>query len=175
MIYGFAKESDGHITLDSTPGMGTAISLYLPRSQKLVNVAENRDRSPEAEPGYETVLVVEDNADVRQISANALRNRGYSVFEAENGSEAISLLKDDQTFDLLFTDVILPGGMNGVGIAEEARRLQPGIRVLFTTGYAENTVMHDGQLDPATTLLVKPFRRAELLKRVRAILDSPPD
>ncbi len=175
MTYGFVKQSNGHVTLKSTPHQGTVISLYLPRSKKRLESSSNRSTTDDVPPGTEIILVVEDNEDVRHISANALRNRGYSVIEAENGSEAIQHLKNGQAIDLLFTDVILPGGMNGVDIATEARRLQQGIKVLFTTGYAENAVMHDGQLDPATTLLVKPYRRDELLKRIRTILESTAD
>ena len=106
------------------------------------------------------------------VPTEHLLDQGYEVAEAGNGEEAIDHLKGGQTFDLLFTDVVLPGGMNGVEIAKKAKRLQPNIKVLYTTGYAENAVVHNGQLDPGVTLVNKPYQRAELLEKVRAMLDS---
>ena len=101
-----------------------------------------------------------------------LRNHGYEVVEAGKGEEAIEFLRTGQHFDLLFTDLVLPGGMNGVEIAEQAKRLQPKIKVLYTTGYAASAVIHQGRLDPGATLVNKPCRRADLLEKVRAIFDS---
>ncbi len=112
---------------------------------------------------------------MRAVPVRTLRNQGYEVVEAGDSKEAIERLKDGQPFDLLFTDVVLPGGMNGVQIAEQAKRIQLNIKVIFTTGYAENAVVHNGQLDPDVTLVNKPYRRAELLGKVRAMLDSGDD
>ncbi len=120
----------------------------------------------------ECILVVEDDPDVRKVPVRILGDHGYKVVEAGNGEEAIDHLKTGQFFDLLFTDVVLPGGMNGVEIAEEAKRLQPRIKVLYTSGYAEDAVVHQGQLDTGVTLINKPYRSAALLENVRSMLDS---
>jgi len=173
MVYGFVKQSGGHITVYSELGQGTTIKLYLPRS-----LSENTNGEIFAienipEQGTERILIVEDDDGVREIPVAILGAHGYHVTEARDGMEAIKLLKQLE-FDLLFTDVVLPGGVNGVDIAEEAQRLQPGIRVLYTTGYSENAVVHDGKLDEGVELLSKPYRRNELLEKVRAQLDTKP-
>ena len=172
MVYGFAKQSQGHVTIDSEVGAGTTVNLYLPRSLESMAEKGGGDATATHKAGLERILVVEDDASVRLVPVSILRSQGYEVAEAANGREAIGLLQDDPPFDLLFTDVILPGGMNGVEIAEQARRLQPGISVLFTTGYAESTVAVRGKLDAAATLVHKPYRQAELLEKVRALLDD---
>jgi len=172
MVYGFAKQSKGHVTIYSEVDHGTTIKLYMPRSNvDAAQVPSNKD-TPEFSPGSERILIVEDDADVRKIPANILRKQGYDIVDAENGAAAIEHLNDGKAFDLIFTDLILPGGMNGVEIAEEARRIQPGIKVLYTTGYAETSVAHHGRLDPDQTLVNKPYRRAELLEKVRSTLES---
>ena len=117
-------------------------------------------------------LVVEDEEMVREVAVDILRNQGFEVVEAGNGDEAIEHLMGDRRFDLLFTDVVLPGGMNGVALARQANRLQPDIRVLFATGDAENAVVHNGKPDPGVALVNKPYRRWELIEKVRAILDA---
>lgn len=172
MVYGFVMQSKGHVTIYSEVGHGTTIKLYMPRSRESVNQDDTRDETTEFTPGSERILVVEDNEGVREIPAGILRNQGYQVVEAEDGEEAIRHLQDGPPFDLLFTDIALPGGMNGVQIAEQAKRIQPDIKVLFTTGYAENAVARNGKLDPGITLVNKPYRRTELLEKVRAMLDS---
>ena len=125
--------------------------------------------------GLGRILVVEDDPIVRKIPARILRDQGYEVVEAGNGKEAIDHLKVEPTFDLLFTDVVLPGGLNGVEIAEAAKRLKPDIKVLYTSGYVRDTVDHHGKLIPGVTLVKKPYRRAELLEKVRAMLGSGDD
>ena len=125
--------------------------------------------------GSERILVVEDDENVRRDPVIILRDQGYEVEEAGDGKEAIQHLQNGQPFDLLFTDIVLPGGMNGVQIAEEAKRIQPNIKVIFTTGYAETAVVQNGQLDPSVTLINKPYRREELLDKVHALLDSGDD
>jgi CheY-like chemotaxis protein len=150
------------------------VKLYLPRSREAVAESDAGDDTPEFAPGSERILVVEDDPGVRAIPAAILRKQGYEVVEAADGREAIGHLKDGRPFDLLFTDIVLPGGMNGVEIAAEAKHLQPDIRVIYTTGYAEHALAHkgadNGALDPDTTLVTKPYRRAELLEKVRATL-----
>ncbi len=108
---------------------------------------------------------------MRKVAVNILQDQGYETVEAEDGAEAITQLTDGGAFDLLFTDVVLPGGMNGVEIAEEAKRVQPNVKVIYTTGYIENAVVHDGELAPGITLVNKPDRRAELLEKVRTALN----
>ena len=172
MVYGFVKQSKGHITIYSEVDHGTTVKLYMPRSQEGGAKTVAEDDAVEPARGSERILVVEDDPRVRKGPVKILRDHGYEVVEAGNGEEAIDHLKSGQAFSLLFTDVVLPGGMNGVEIAKEAKRLQPSIKVLYTTGYAENAVVHNGQLEPGVTLVNKPFRREELLKKVRAMLDS---
>ncbi len=175
MIHGFVKQSMGHITIYSEVDHGTTVKLYMPRSQEGATKIDTEDEALDFARGSERILVVEDDPGVRKVPVAILRNQGYEVAEAGNGEEAIDHLKTGQAFDLLFTDIVLPGGMNGVEIAEAAKRLQPNIKVLYTTGYAENAVIHTGQLDPGVALVNKPFRRDELLEKVRAMLNREDD
>jgi len=172
MVYGFIKQSGGHISLDSEVDHGTTIKLYLPRS-----LEGNFEEALEGEGktharGSEHILVVEDDKMVREIPVNILREQGYEVVEAGSGDEAINILEGGASFDLLFTDVVLPGGMNGADVAKEATRLQPDIKVIYTTGYAENAVVHNGKLDAGVTLVNKPYHRDELLQTIRETLDE---
>lgn len=123
----------------------------------------------------ERILLVEDNEHLREIPLKFLSKQGYEVVEARSGKQAIEHLKDGQSFDLLFTDIVMPGGMNGVEVADEAKRIQPGIKVLYTSGYSEYAIVHNGILDSGVILLNKPYSREELLDKVRAILDSGDD
>ena len=172
MVYGFAKQSKGHVTIYSEVSIGTTIKLYLPRSREALVREDAGAEAIKFARGSERILVVEDDPSVRKVPVSLLGNQGYQVVEAANGDEAIECLKNDQAFDLLFTDLALPGGMNGVEIAEAAVRIQPDIKVLYTTGYAEHAIVHRGQWDPEVTLVNKPYRRAELLEKVRAMLDA---
>jgi CheY-like chemotaxis protein len=175
MVYGFAKQSGGHVAIYSEVDHGTTVQLYMPRAHESAAESRAEDDAVEIAGGSERILVVEDDPNVRNIPVRIFRAHGYDVVEAVNGADAVEQLEKGQPFDLLFTDVVLPDGMNGVEIAEEARRLQPGIKVLYTTGYAENAVVHSGQLDPGVTLVNKPYRRTELLKTARAVLDGGND
>jgi CheY-like chemotaxis protein len=171
MVYGFIKQSRGHVHIYSEIGQGTTVELCLPHSLVTVTQEEPADETPVLAKGSERILVVEDDEDLRDVLTSILRDQGYEVVEAENGKQAINHLKDDEKFDLLFTDVILPGGINGVEIAEEARRMQPDVKVLLTSGYAENETVQSGKLDPGVTLVNKPYREKELLETVRKMLD----
>lgn len=173
MVYGFAKQSNGHATINSEAGHGTTIELYLPRSEEVVSQEDVRGEAPGPARGSERILVVEDDEDLREIPTTMLRDSGYEVVEARNGKEAIQCLQDSQSFDLLFTDVALAGGMNGLEIADEAKRIQPGIKVLFTSGYPESIISHGGKVNQDAALLNKPYLRTTLLEMVRAALDSP--
>ncbi len=174
MVYGFVKQSNGHITIYSEVGRGTTVKLYMARSWNGGTEAAADEESWECALGSERILIVEDDENVREIPVSILRDQGYDVVEAKDGKEAIKHLKDARPFDLLFTDVVLPGGMSGLDIAQEAKRLQPGIGVLYATGYTKNAVVHNGELDPNVTLVNKPYRRQELLEKIRAVLDDLP-
>ena len=177
MVYGFIKQSGGHVKVYSEPGQGTTVRIYLPRLVGEVNdLAPNNQRelSPEGAQS-ETILVVEDDEDVRAYSVAALRELGYRVLEATDGPGALRLLEGQGTteVDLIFCDVVLPNGMSGADLAAAVRRLRPAVRVLFTTGYARNAVVHHGRLDAGVELITKPFTYAELAARVRDLLDQP--
>ena len=174
MVYGFVKQSGGHLKIYSEPGEGTTVNIYLPRHHGVAD--ETADEAAAAAPsaGAETILVCEDDDDVRAYSVESLRELGYRVIEAPDGDSALRLLQGEQGgVDLLFTDIVLPGGLTGAVVAERARAFQPGLRVLFTTGYARNAVVHQGRLDAGVELLSKPFSYADLATRIRDLLDKP--
>ncbi len=173
-VYGFVKQSGGHVKIYSEPGEGTTVKLYLPRLAASEPVAEASDetRPKPAPTDGETILVVEDDEDVRSYSADILRALGYGVIEAPAGPDALLLLDSRPGIRLLFTDVGLPGGLNGRQLADEAMRRCPGLKVLFTTGYARNAIIHQGRLDPGVELIVKPFTAASLAAKVRQVLEG---
>ncbi len=175
MVYGFIIQSEGHIAIYSEENHGTTVKLYLPRSHEHVKSNEKLAEISKLERGSERILVVEDNLEIRNIAITVLGEQGYDIVEAENGEEAVKLLEENKPIDLLFTDIILPGGMNGVEIADIARRLQPGIDVLLTTGYADNVAVPEGQIDHDTDLINKPYNRLALLQMVRGIFDRRDD
>jgi PAS domain S-box-containing protein len=174
MVYGFVKQSGGHVKIYSEPGEGTTVRIYLPRLHGIFAEEEQADEAPVPEGTRdETILVCEDDDDVRAYSVEVLRELGYRVIEAHDGPSALRLLqRQEARVDLLFTDVVLPGGMTGAVLADEAVRLRPGLKVLFTTGYARNAIVHHGRLDPGVELITKPFTYADLASRVREILDG---
>jgi PAS domain S-box-containing protein len=172
-VYGFAKQSGGHVKIYSEVGHGTTVKVYLPRLER---VAEEPDAQAvtaiaEGNPN-ETILVVEDDESVRSYSVDALRDLGYRVLEAPDGAAALRLLETEVEVNLLFTDVVLPGGMTGAQVATAARGLRQGLKVLFTTGYARNAIFHHGRLDRGVQLITKPFTFEELAAKVRDILDG---
>ena len=167
MVYGFVKQSNGHIKIYSEENHGTTIKIYLPRSNELV-VTDARPTTA-IEGGTETILVVEDDPLVRQYVAAQLTGLGYTALTAVNGSEALARIIDGERFDLLFTDVIMPGALNGRQLADEAAKRRP-IKVLFTSGYTENAIVHHGRLDPGVLLLAKPYRKSDLARMVRTAL-----
>ena len=173
MVYGFVKQSGGHMTVDSEVGEGTVFKIYLPRSEKSEphKVGDGaRCREPVA--GEETVLVVEDDPDLRILAAALLNSLGYQVMDAESGAAALELLKQGRHFDLLLTDVILPGGMSGLELVEEIQREKPGTKVLFMSGYTEMAMANGVRLDETEAFLQKPFRKQDLAAKVREILDT---
>jgi len=174
-VYGFVKQSGGHIKIYSELGQGTTVKIYLPRLQRSVNEQDAHASFPMPEGNaHETILVVEDDDNVRTYSVDALRDLGYRVIEAPDGPSAIRLLETGTPVDLLFTDVVLPGGMTGAQVAAQARELRPGLKVLFTTGYARNAIFHHGRLDKGVQLITKPFSFSDLAAKVRDVLDGLP-
>lgn len=171
-VYGFVRQSDGHIRIYSEPGLGTTIKIYLPRLVGGVLAAENTTSQAVSDGGSETILLVEDHEDLRIYSAGVLRELGYQVLEAANGRAALDLLQSHNDVALLFTDVVMPEGIDGRQLAEEAVRRRPGIKVLYTTGYTRNAIVHNGRLDPGVNLISKPFTYRELAAKVRRLLDE---
>ena len=172
-VYGFAKQSRGHVKIYSELGEGTTIKLYLPRVHSAPTAMESETTSlPVRGSENETILVVEDDPGVRSYSGEALAELGYKVIEADNARAGLALLDSHPEIDVLFTDIGLPGGMNGRQLAEEALRRRPDLRVLFTTGYARNAIIHDGRLDPGVELITKPFTQAKLAAKLRDIIDA---
>jgi CheY-like chemotaxis protein len=172
-VYGFVKQSGGHVHIYSEPGSGTSVKLYLPRfhSATVAGLAEPTTPA-DGERGSETVLLVEDDPDVRAFSIEALGELGYTVIAAVDAHSALQLLRNHPEVDLLFTDIGLPGGTNGRQLVEQARQIRRDLRVLFTTGYARNAIIHDGRLDPGVELITKPFTQESLATRLRDILDA---
>jgi len=176
MAYGFAKQSHGHIKIYSEPGQGTTVKLYLPKASRAGDVEEAPKEDDQDLAGSERILVVEDNDLVRAHAETQLTEYGYDVLTAHNGPEAIELIKDNEDIDLLFTDVIMSGGMNGRDLAEKANRIRPRLKVLYTSGYTENAIVHHGRLDRGVHLLQKPYQRRDLARKVRQVLkDSSSD
>jgi signal transduction histidine kinase/DNA-binding response OmpR family regulator len=167
-VYGFVKQSGGHVKIDSAHGQGTTIRLYLPRlAGGIGGETDTISRPPLPSTGKgETVLVVEDDDDVRAHSAGILRELGYRVLEAPDGATALRLLAERREIDLLFTDVGLGGGLDGRQLGDEARQRHAALKVLFTSGYARDAIVHQGRLDPGVALIVKPFTYAALAKRI---------
>ena len=178
MVYGFAKQSHGHVKIYSEPGHGTAVRLYLPRSTDAAVLLPAAERAPDSDMSLAsaTILVVEDNPDVRAVAVRQLTELGYRVVEAPSGGAALEILKEDgHHIDLLFTDVVMPGGMTGDILASEARSARPGLKVLFTSGFPQATAIHNGGQAMEIvqgSMLSKPYRKFELAQRVRETLTS---
>jgi signal transduction histidine kinase/CheY-like chemotaxis protein len=173
-VYGFMRQSDGHVTVYSELDQGTTVRLYLPRH---LGAEASADTAVEAHPivgadAEEVVLIVEDDEDVRINTVAMVRDLGYRVLDAENGQAALRVLGSQPSVRLLFTDIGLPGGLNGRQLADEARRIRPELVVLFTTGYARNAIVHHGRLDPGVEVIGKPFTYAALATKIRKVLDD---
>lgn len=171
MIYGFAKQSQGHVKIYSEVGYGTTARLYLPRAAPAAAAAVENARGTSALPtGDAAVLVVEDNADVRGVATAALRSLGYRVAEAGDGPAALEILRNDSAIALLFTDIVMPGGMTGYDLAREARRMRPDIAILLTSGFAEASLQAANPEEATLPRLSKPYRKADLARAVRDAL-----
>jgi CheY-like chemotaxis protein len=175
MIYGFARQSRGHVKIYSEVGIGTTVRLYLPRAATGAEALRAPAQDETAEEWLsrgETILLVEDDTAVRKLAMSQLAGLGYTMIEAADGAAARLVLASDRALDLLFTDVVMPGGISGRALADEAMRMRPTIKTLFTSGYTENSIVHRGQLDPDVHFLPKPYRRQELARKVREALDG---
>jgi CheY-like chemotaxis protein len=170
MVYGFVKQSDGHIKIYSEEGHGTTIRLYLPPARG--SAEATRPAATMASGGNETILVVEDDDLVRNFVITQLRGLGYNTIAAADSRAALALVENGETFDLLFTDVIMPGGMTGRQLADELSRRRPGLKVLYTSGYTDNAIVHHGRLDRGVLLLTKPYRKPQLADMVRRALQG---
>jgi PAS domain S-box-containing protein len=171
MVYGFTKQSGGHVAIYSELGHGTVVTLYLRQAQGKAEVIRELEQEATASQG-ERILMVEDDDLVRTHALRLLESLGYSVTAARTGPEAPEVLRNDVPCDLLFTDVIMPGGMTGPQLAAAARALRPRLPVLYTSGYTENAIVHHGRVDPGVNLLHKPYRRPELAAKIRAALSD---
>ncbi|SDN23181.1 PAS domain S-box protein [Afipia sp. GAS231] len=171
MVFGFVKQSGGHIKIYSEEGHGTSVKMYLPRATGLNQTAAEVLISANVEGGHEAILVVEDDSMVRRYVVTQIESLGYTTLEAANAADALKIL-DTARVDLLFTDVIMPGTMNGRQLVEEALKRQPSLKTLYTSGYTENAIVHHGRLDSGVLLLAKPYRKFELARMLRLALAS---
>lgn len=170
MVYGFVKQSKGHIKLYSELSVGTTLKMYLPASTDPISITDQSEKTLNG--GDELILLVEDDELVRIFVTNQLLRLGYRVRTARNGHEALAILQSQNDIILLFTDVIMPGGMNGRELADQARTMHPSLKVLFTSGYTESAIVHHGRLDPDVALLSKPYTFLELASKVRLVIQG---
>ncbi|WP_426419329.1 PAS domain S-box protein [Bradyrhizobium genosp. A] len=174
MVYGFAKQSDGHVSIYSEQGLGTTVRIYLPRAgggQSPTDVLDSEEAAPR---GHETILIAEDDPFVRSSVILRVEALGYRVVAAVNGQEALQRLRADPGIGMLFTDIVMPGGMSGWELADQARRIRPGLPVLFTSGYALETPVEQGRAQAQAVVLTKPYRKAELAQRLRDAFAAAP-
>jgi CheY-like chemotaxis protein len=172
-VYGFAKTAGGHVTIESELGVGTTVKLYLPKSSDRPIIAETGDDETTSlgpTSRRETILVVEDDEEVLMVAAENLRDLGYQVETAVNATQALDVLRGDHAVDLLFSDVIMPGGMNGVQLAVEARRIRPTLKVLLTSGYTAAALSREHGLPDNLNVVEKPYQREELAKKLRLVI-----
>jgi CheY-like chemotaxis protein len=171
MVYGFVKQSGGHIKIYSEAQQGTTIKLYLPRSTQSEDILIDVEATP-ATGGTETILVAEDDDAVRETVVAMLGELGYRVLKARDAQSALSIIESGLPIDLLFTDVVMPGTLKSAELARKARERLPDLAVLFTSGYTENSIVHSGRLDEGVELLSKPYTREALARRLRQVLAS---
>jgi len=174
MVYGFVKQSGGHARIQSEVGDGTVVRLYMPRAiVDEVAASAAPAHATELPKGKETILFVEDDPMVRQYTGQQIVGLGYEVITAESAVQALALIENGPAPDLLFTDVVMPGGMNGRQLALKLRERWPHLRVLYTSGYAHGRLTIDGESVPSKYVLSKPYRRADLAAKLRDALDDP--
>jgi PAS domain S-box-containing protein len=173
-VYGIVKQSGGYIWADSEPGCGTTFKIYLPRVEEEASIIRHREDTIHLLYGNETILLVEDEPSVRGLAVRVLREQGYTLLEAANGEEALHIVQeqDDKKINLLLTDVVMPQ-MGGKELAEKLKTLRPDIKVLFTSGYTDNAIVHHGVLEEGVNFIQKPFTPDALACKVRDVLDAP--
>jgi CheY-like chemotaxis protein len=171
MVYGFVRQSGGHVTIESTMGVGTTVSLYLPKSTQAADVGTDIAQSQDIAAGSGRVLIVEDDPDVMDITSTILSELGYEVVCAEDSVAAVRILRDDDRLDLLFSDIMMPGGISGVELAREAKQIRSGIRILLTSGNAEEALSRHAA-EGEFPVIGKPFRRVELARYLRLIMGA---
>src|SRR5262245_11383019 len=177
MVHGFVKQTGGHVRIYSEVNEGTTVKIYLPRLKQAGEFAAIPEEVPqhaatnESTRPTETILLVEDNEDVRHYAKSALEELGYKVLVAHDSAGALRILSDGAHVDLLFTDIVLPGGMNGRQLSHEVLKTRPGLAVLYTTGYTPNAIIHHGRLDPDVQLLSKPYTQDDLSRKIRRVLE----
>jgi CheY-like chemotaxis protein len=172
MVYSFAKQSGGHVAIDSEIGRGTEVRLYLPRSETPARTVETEESGGAPRGSGESVLVVEDEHAVRKLVMTFLEDLGYSAVAVGDGEEALASLDTIGPLDLLLSDVVLPGKLTGRDLVEAVEGRRPGVKVLLMSGYAPTELVNDGQLESSEALLNKPFRKIELARKIRSVLDS---
>jgi CheY-like chemotaxis protein len=172
-VYGFARQSAGHTEIESALGKGAAVKIYLPRQSREPERPKERDPAdPARAGGRESVLVVEDDDAVRAYATQTLRELGYTVAEASSGEDALQMLESAPDLDLLLTDIVMPGRLNGRELADEAVKNRQRLRVLFMTGYSRDAILRQGRLEAGVYVISKPFSSDELAQRVRDRLDA---
>jgi CheY-like chemotaxis protein len=174
MVYGFAKQSNGHVRIYSEEGRGTAVKLYLPRHWAQAGDEAKPETAMPGEPAGagETVLIVEDEALVRMLIVEVLEDLGYASLEAGDAASALRVIESGVRIDLLITDVGLPGSMNGRQLADAAREMRPDLKVLFITGYAQNAAIGNGVLEPGMAMMTKPFALDALATKIHAMIED---
>lgn len=173
MVYGFMRQSGGCVTIDSRAGQGTVVRLLLPRAATVAEDGPVAGTGPVV-GGCETILVVEDDPDVRATVVDLLTDLGYRVLKAPDAQSALSIIETGVPIDLLFTDVVMPGPLRSTELARRAQEIHPGLAVLFTSGYTDGAIVHGGRLDPGVSLLSKPYNREDLARHLRRMLGRPP-
>ncbi len=171
MVYGFVKQSGGHVKIYSEPGHGTTVKLYLPRSHEAEDIPTSL-HAQAAEGGSETILVAEDDEGVRGTVVEMLTDLGYRVLKANDAASALAIIESGVAIDLLFTDVVMPGPLRSPDLARKARERMPDLVVLFTSGYTENAIVHGGRLDAGVELLGKPYTQEALARKIRHVLSN---
>ena len=170
MVYGFVKQSNGHVTIYSEPGLGTTVRIYLPHAASSTTSDQVPEREEPAPKGHETILIAEDDPFVRSSVILRVQALGYSVVAAVNGIDALQKLRSNPDIDLLFTDIVMPGGMSGWELADLARQVRPGLPILFSSGYALEALIDQGRAHAQSIILTKPYRKTELARRLREAL-----
>jgi CheY-like chemotaxis protein len=170
MVYGFVKQSNGHIKIYSEERLGTTVRIYLPQVNGDAQPVGERFGDSGIEGGGETILIVEDDSLVRTFVVGQINSLGYATLAAVNAAEALLIIDSSQQIDLLFTDMIMPGAMNGRQLADAALQRRAALKILFTSGYSNEAIIHHGHLDAGVLLLAKPYRKSDLARMIRAAL-----